>query len=778
MNIEQVLKSVEVTINKYKTVFPELVVYANIEKYEAETVDAILAYEKKSALISKELILLELKKHFNTAKEIFDESFHKSNKKEEADNLLVGMLEMAWIESFLIEINNINSEKGNFYSINESRILDMQKIFTLDNDNSVSSYVASEKLKLDVEKLQAISSDKEKLQFYNDNICSFSYHFDGWEISEYGICDYHHRGLGKVIFKLLPNNDIFKYFIEIRERENERLKILIDRKEKTIDKIKVLFENRAGQVILNDEFFRIETNQFVTFIINGAGIHPDNLEHYEVNLSYLSTSEEKRDFNEYLYKFYNRIFNNPNLQPIINVFENFGFNYDVAISTFKKQLQNSLDLNKTLNTEIKRIENYFPLNDFNNIIYSYYESKYSERWKCALFNALVNGVQYDFSIKQLEAQQVKDLIHIEQIFSYYKELLQLKKRGEEKLLPPQQEIKQKADLKENNKILEYETSELLEILIKKDNLLKTDYLQFIEKYNINTNEKLKTFYDDYLNFAIRKINLAIIEFFKSKEGQDYILNTLLKDALEKFNTNNIFISLKSHYVLLDDIFILNHENIFTKTNQTFINSVKNLVFSNNIFFDWDIDKETDFWEKFSKSNYFGWLNFTEINSSIRTISFLAKVITKTIKIENLENNSIIIKNVEVENRNVKPKISIQAEAFETIFSILKDFFEAEQQDEFKEVLTTFGTAKNKFIFKSNSNQFTDTFKKLFENNFILGCQKTDLINWIVLNFNFMYRNEVKEFKTKTVEEIISGNQTFCKKPIIEIKNGQISKIDY
>lgn len=127
---------------------------------------------------------------------------------------------------------------------------------------------------------------------------------------------------------------------------------------------------------------------------------------------------------------------------------------------------------------------------------------------------------------------------------------------------------------------------------------------------------------------------------------------------------------------------------------------------------------------------------------------------------------------------VKTTITINPEAKESIFSILKDFFEVEQQNEFEKVLTTFGTVKSKLIFKSNSNQFTDTFKKLFENNFILGCQKTDLINWIVLNFNFMYRNEVKEFKTKTVEQIISGNQTFCKKPIIEIKNGQILKIDY
>lgn len=149
-----------------------------------------------------------------------------------------------------------------------------------------------------------------------------------------------------------------------------------------------------------------------------------------------------------------------------------------------------------------------------------------------------------------------------------------------------------------------------------------------------------------------------------------------------------------------------------------------------------------------------------------------------LNIENLESNSKTTQSLKVGSNNVKPKITINLDVKETIFLLLKDFFEAEQQDEFKEVLTTFGTVKNKLIFKSNGNQFTDTFKKLFENNFILGFQKTDLINWIVLNFNFMYRNEVKEFKSKTVETIISGNQTPCKKPLIEIKNGQILKIDY
>ena len=105
MDIKIVLDTVEITIEKYKLAFPELVKYANIKQYQTETVEAILAYEKKATLINRELLQEELEKYFYTGKEIFDEGFHKGSGKDRADNLLVGMLEMAWIESFLKEMN-------------------------------------------------------------------------------------------------------------------------------------------------------------------------------------------------------------------------------------------------------------------------------------------------------------------------------------------------------------------------------------------------------------------------------------------------------------------------------------------------------------------------------------------------------------------------------------------------------------------------------------------------------------------------------------------------
>jgi len=434
MNINIVLKSVDVTINKFKTVFPELVDYANIERYKAETIEAIFAYEKKATLLKKDLLLDELKKYFNTGREIFEEGFNKGNNKDRADNILVGMLEMNWIESFLTEIN-----KPKELAIEQCshKPKDMKQIFNLDNANNAYAYEPSDKLICMVDKLKEILSLKEKLQFYNDNIFSFSYSFPDGEICEYGFKRW--RGCGDVLFKLIPGTEIFSLFLEIRANEIQRLKKLVDSKEKTIDKIRVLFEDRAGNPDIDNEFFKIETNEFVTFIRNGAGVLPDGLEHYVLNLSYLSKSEDKKYYNEYLYNYYSHIFNNPESQPLINKLENFGFKYEIAISQFKLQLENSLDFDKTLNAEIKRIDNHFPLNDFNNIIYSYYDYNRSEKWKCALFNAFANGVKFDFGIIKLEAEQVRDFIHIEQVFSYYKELIKMKKDGKFGAVLPQKQ---------------------------------------------------------------------------------------------------------------------------------------------------------------------------------------------------------------------------------------------------------------------------------------------------------------------------------------------------
>ena len=147
-------------------------------------------------------------------------------------------------------------------------------------------------------------------------------------------------------------------------------------------------------------------------------------------------------------------------------------------------------------------------------------------------------------------------------------------------------------------------------------------------------------------------------------------------------------------------------------------------------------------------------------------------------IEYCSNNPKISKEKPESLENNKPVISMHPEAKEDVLSILKHYFNADQQNDFENIIETFGDVKNKLLFKGNSNKFADVFKKLFENGLITGGQKVDLINWIAMNFQFLHRNQVKDFNKKTLEQVISEKLNPCKKPIIEIKNGKVLKKDY
>ena len=128
-------------------------------------------------------------------------------------------------------------------------------------------------------------------------------------------------------------------------------------------------------------------------------------------------------------------------------------------------------------------------------------------------------------------------------------------------------------------------------------------------------------------------------------------------------------------------------------------------------------------------------------------------------------------------KTIELKPVLKPEAVQVVFDIIKDYFPPEQQAELKQVLETGNNANNKLLFEDNGNRLTDTFKKLYEHNFITGCQKKDLINWITRNFSFIHRGKINDFILGTVERTISRNNSPCRWPLIEIKNGQILKAE-
>lgn len=128
-------------------------------------------------------------------------------------------------------------------------------------------------------------------------------------------------------------------------------------------------------------------------------------------------------------------------------------------------------------------------------------------------------------------------------------------------------------------------------------------------------------------------------------------------------------------------------------------------------------------------------------------------------------------------KKIEPKPVLDTKVVQIVFDIIKGYFSNEHQRKLKQILKTGNNTSEKLLFNGNGNMLTDTFKKLIEHRFIKGCTKLDLINWIILNFNFTHRNKMKAFIYTTVEKTISRKNYHCKAPLIEIKDGQIQKAE-
>ncbi len=114
-----------------------------------------------------------------------------------------------------------------------------------------------------------------------------------------------------------------------------------------------------------------------------------------------------------------------------------------------------------------------------------------------------------------------------------------------------------------------------------------------------------------------------------------------------------------------------------------------------------------------------------------------------------------------------------SEAIPEVLKIFKVFFNPNQYPDLETLLRTGKSNSSPLLFNDNGNRLTDAFKKLKENDFITGCDKKDLENWIGLNFNYVSRKKIKTFTPDYLEKCISRKDTICKNPLFNIKNGKI-----
>lgn len=98
-----------------------------------------------------------------------------------------------------------------------------------------------------------------------------------------------------------------------------------------------------------------------------------------------------------------------------------------ALEVFKKQIGKAFNPATALATEIKRVEEKFYANSITNYIENLYpyEIKNIGFWQITLFNAFLNGHEFDYSRKQLTEHEMQAIMHVEQALEYYKQLHEL-----------------------------------------------------------------------------------------------------------------------------------------------------------------------------------------------------------------------------------------------------------------------------------------------------------------------------------------------------------------
>lgn len=135
-----------------------------------------------------------------------------------------------------------------------------------------------------------------------------------------------------------------------------------------------------------------------------------------------------------------------------------------------------------------------------------------------------------------------------------------------------------------------------------------------------------------------------------------------------------------------------------------------------------------------------------------------------------------IKNLNLEKPTIETKPNINKETANDVFIILQGYFDTSQHTELSSLLKNGNDSKSKLLFRAQGNKLTDTFKQLYEANLLTGCQKKDLQNWIVSNFQYLNKKQPTDFNYKTVEKNVSSNEYPCKNPIIKIENGKVLRV--
>ena len=101
-------------------------------------------------------------------------------------------------------------------------------------------------------------------------------------------------------------------------------------------------------------------------------------------------------------------------------------------------------------------------------------------------------------------------------------------------------------------------------------------------------------------------------------------------------------------------------------------------------------------------------------------------------------------------------------------NIFKSYFSDEDHSILRQILEGSVSRKRQIIFHSNGNKLVDAFEKLQRKDAIAKAEMKEIVKWIVDNFKFKYRGEIRPFTEEYVKKIVWDKTKKCKKPIIDI----------
>lgn len=322
-------------------------------------------------------------------------------------------------------------------------------------------------------------------------------------------------------------------------------------------------------------------------------------------------------------------------------------------------------------------------------------------------------------------------------FNHYNNLineLELLKAEKDKLSPENsykdklQYEKVQAELESKFKILQDNTANLIKAKAKELRVCNFDN---------ESNYSFNGVQEEILQLKMNFLNEDLPEIFKHKN----------KYLEYRNQTHESYLSMSIFFDELDEI-TKSLFNFFKDTEQNEFEPFETKAIQVNSI------------EEAIKSFMQGQVKFTFPNTFLKPSNIQQKT-----NIEPLLNQLRQYENSTTNQKHI-PQPCFKSELIESITDVLNTFFEPSQRSELKRIIETGSNANVKLLFRDNGNKLTDYFKQLYENNTIVGCNKTDLINWIIDNFKYNFRGAQKNYDFKTVEKTISSKDRLCKNPII------------